>query len=268
MLGGEFDDNSAAVAQQLQALSTADSALAETLDEVAVTAKGVSAGGLFNIRASSGPNGWETKITARVKATADGSTYEAGWYVLVNSNGESVYAARANTFALISSGTSGTIYTPFSIDDGKIKMTGDVEIDGDLLLRGSLITDRLAEHAVTDYVITSPGGRQEDGGEVRRASITVDNNADVHVRCSGYQYRPDQSSGNYGYYQLRLKRDGDVIAESPYFYDDNFSQPFIIETVDRPSNGQHTYSCDYDVTSGSGRVDLGKAVMVLNEHKR
>ncbi len=266
LLLAEFGGNTATAVSQITTAATEFEAVSTLTQEVAADLNGVTANGLFKMEAIAKPSGVSVRLAILARRSTAVDYVETGIIIDLFADGTSRIGMKADSLYLLNS-SNGVVKSPFSVVGGVVYLT-DTRIDGNLMLLGSLITDRLEEHAVTDYVITSPGGRQEDGGEVRRAKIEVDNNADVHVRCSGYQYRPDQSSGNYGYYQLRLKRDGDIIAESPYFYDDNFSQPFTIEAVDRPGNGEHTYSCDYDVTSGSGRVDLGKAVMVLIENKR
>lgn len=266
----ELGTTNAAIVEERTIRATADSANAILVDTVTAAALGYEAAVLMKMEAGVAPGGVTSRYQMLASITAGGALYKTGiFFDLVPAGGGS-YKGKVHVLAdQFSIGSSETDITnnPFYIDGGV------VYIQKAKIKDLSIETEKVEYNGITDYVITSPGGLivpgfSLPGATVRSASITVDNGASVAIRATGYQPRPSADPANNGIYRLSIYRGGNLVTSMDIFYDDNFSQPFVLEAVDQPGNGTHSYSCTFAVQSGAGSVAVHQGVLSLQQFKR
>jgi hypothetical protein len=191
-----FNQNVAFVGQQLTALSTANSALASSIDQVEVALDGITAGATFQMVSSAGPSGWSTKIAAVVRANVGSNFYEAGWYTLVNSNGDNVFAVKANDFYFLNE-SGGVITSPFYITDGTV------------YIKTAVIQDlTIGNNKITDNAISDDFSAVDDG------QFEVYNSNTVILSCAVYV--PTAASKVYVFAGTSMGRMGSSDATRTY----------------------------------------------------
>jgi hypothetical protein len=242
VLEAEFNDNVAFVGQQLTALSNADSALAELIEQVEVEVDGVTAGGIFKMEASAGPFGWSTKISAIVRANANGTFYEAGWYTLVNSNGNNVFAVKANDFYFLND-AGGVITSPFYISGGTVYIKTAVIQDL------TLGTEKLANFAASRLQAANSSGTitVSGGDEAQLQSLNVNPAGNSLVITAGCHTESSGTGTARG--ELQIRKNGVAVMTNDFATDDvptTFNQLVYVEQNPSPA----TYTLQLVVSSG------------------
>lgn len=124
-----------------------DSALAVSLDVVEARVDDVSAGGFFKTTASVIGGVALAEMEARVyTTTALTATVSAGWRVKIE-GGVGYFDIFTSTFRLIDTG--GVARPVFVYTGGKFEFTGDVAIDGQLIINGTVYTEQVAPAAIS-----------------------------------------------------------------------------------------------------------------------
>ncbi|KRA44704.1 hypothetical protein ASD80_06060 [Devosia sp. Root635] len=262
LLLAQFGDNVAVAAQQIGVTASELYTQAVFSQEVAVEYGGVTVSGLRTAVAMAGPDGWEVKIADVVRATGLAVDVEAGTYTLINSDGQSMWAAKANKFAFLSpDGT--TLRMPVYFDGTTLHLT-DTVVNGDLVVTGTIRTDHLQMGAVLAMVTTGKGPVVSSGGQLQAASIYVAEGV-VRVDVNCVLNRPSENPWNYGYLTIRILRNGSQVDYRSIFFDDNFAYPIAFTFADYPPSGQtHTYSVD----AYGGSWSMQDCVIGLTNHKR
>lgn len=166
-----------------------------------------------------------------------------------------------------------------TIEDGEIKanmidvvnleaisaILGNVVVNGSLVVNGTLVTDKLAQNAVSEVTtaVQVGTGRTTDPYLIQTTvPLTSTGNTGVLVSFTAFQRLPAGGSGNNGFWELRLARNGVVIDVTPnIFYDDNFAGWQICSFVDENPGTNPLYEiipwglsglCDFDILGGLG----------------
>jgi hypothetical protein len=264
LLLAEFDGNIAVAAERVATSANEFEALSQIVSEVAVEVDGVTAGGIFAMQASAGPSGWQTKISAVVRASANGSFFEAGWYTLLNSNGDSIFAVKANSFYFLDQ-NGQVIDSPFYISGGTVYIKTAVIQDL------SIGTNKIANNAVTDNFSAQDNDiYQVDEGttaQVLSCDVYVSPGSKVYILAGVQGYRSSNSDA--GYLYTRLRRGGDWLQEKNHRYPtsgagDSPAQHMFV-AIDDPSPGWHSYNleCHVDLTSGRCNVSNRSIVALV-----
>ena len=263
LLTAEFNDNVAFVATELLALATADSALSSAITQVEAEVDDVSAGGFFAMKVQIAPAGWDISLAMVARATAGGVNLEAGQWIFIKSDGTTGIAHKANNYYLLND-TGGIVSSPFNVIGGVVYMT-NVRISGSLMLDETVNTNVLMANSVFGGVSATQVSTVGAGSGIVGVYYAVAYGT-VKVSFTGAQARPSSGASNFGLFYTRLLRNGVVIKQLPYFYDDNFSQPLTVEATDTPGPGTHYYSSDTYVADGPGlfNVEAGGEIIVEN----
>lgn len=140
-LDAEVADRQAAVTQEAQARADAISALASDVTTVEAKADGISASGQVGIVAIAGQDG----AAASYQVTLRAGENEGGWRLDALSDGGVRVIFDADSFQIRSPGFAGGLPFPlFTADDTGFTMNGNVRVNGNLLVTGSVEATRLA----------------------------------------------------------------------------------------------------------------------------
>jgi hypothetical protein len=138
--------NSAAITTEATARVDADTALASDITTLEATVDGNSASitTLNTVTADI-----EGHVEAFAGVTLDVNGYASGYTLFNGGPGSSTFAISADKFTIADPADVGPPIEVFSYGSGVISITSDVEIDGDLLITGTVVTEGLADNAVT-----------------------------------------------------------------------------------------------------------------------
>lgn len=122
LLETEFDQNSAAVGEQLTALTTSNSALAETVQTLNVSVGDVSANGLAKFTLAANQSGVDARYSVAIRGTTGQAYKETGFFLelyTVNNVQRTRFAILADQFVV----TDGGQYTlPMVFESGMLKL--------------------------------------------------------------------------------------------------------------------------------------------------
>lgn len=141
------DNASAAVTVETNARITADGALAEQITTVAATFDDATANGQIYFGASAGPAG--AVATYSLFLTAGNAN--AGFQAIAKSGGGAAVGFLADQFVFTDSGTMQNV---FDYSGGQFVFTGNVAIDGNLVVTGTIGTGKITDSAITTGKIT------------------------------------------------------------------------------------------------------------------
>lgn len=136
------DNASAAVTVETNARITEDGALAEQITTVSATFNSFSANGEIYFAASATPTG---AVAAYGIYLTAGNAY-SGLEIIANSDGTSSIGLTAAQLFFVDSGTKQAVFT---YSGGQFWFTGNVAIDGNLLVGGTIATGKVADGAIT-----------------------------------------------------------------------------------------------------------------------
>lgn len=145
----EADGKLAAYKEEINAIIGPDGSLVEKIETVEAKANGATATGQIYFAATAGPTGSAAAYGLYLTA---GNAY-TGFEAIAMSDGTSAIGLTASKFVFTDSGAAKEV---FNYTGGKFVLTGDVEIDGDLLVTGSVETGKVADGAITN-VATAEG---------------------------------------------------------------------------------------------------------------
>jgi hypothetical protein len=138
----ETDGLSASLVAEQTARIDGDTALAADITAVDVKADGATASGAVYLAAKAAPSGATAAYGWFLTA---GSAY-AGMEALALSGGGSAIGFTANQFRFVDSGTGVSVW---NYSGGKFVFTGDVSINGSLVINGTVSEDQLALYSAT-----------------------------------------------------------------------------------------------------------------------
>lgn len=136
------DNASAAVTVETNARITADGALADQITTVAATFDDATANGQIYFGASAGPAG--AVATYSLFLTAGNAN--AGFQAIAKSGGGAAVGFLADQFVFTDSGTMQNV---FDYSGGQFVFTGNVAIDGNLVVTGTIGTGKITNSAIT-----------------------------------------------------------------------------------------------------------------------
>jgi hypothetical protein len=234
------------------------------------------ASAMFKMRAVAGPAGYDATI--RLEATADGDTFGSTRAVMEMDVGTAVPSRIrfiADRLVMADAPGGGATIVEFaSFSGAKIRFSTDVEIDGDLVLTGTIQTGAVAVNAITEANSAAESTHtlsSLDSGvnwtDIVSLVVTLaaDEKVEIFINASGFA-NPNVSGNRYGVSQ-RLLRDATVIdsltvltaiTDSSATESTNFFPVRIIN--DSPGAGTYTYKVQaqrVSVSTGSGTYTCG-----------
>lgn len=257
ILLAQFDQNIAVAASKLATSANEFEALSQIVSETAVEVGGVTAGGIFSMSASAGPSGWSTKISAIVRASVGGQFYEAGWYTLVNSNGDNVFAVKANDFYFLND-SGGVITSPFYIADGTVYIKTAVIQDL------SVTTLKIANNAISGSYEAVNNGALYYSGQATQTDLSLavpvpsDSKVLLFVTVSGYR----TSSSDRFSVIFRLRRDGIVLQEKT-LSDIGARSSISFAVPDYPGAGTYSYNLQGTHINGANGESASRSIVAL-----
>jgi len=125
--------NAAAIVTEAGVAADATSAVAHTVTALTTTVGTNTSSAAANLSAING-------IQAEYGVTLNVNGYVSGFKLINTGSGSSAFTILADKFAIVdaSGDPAETEYVPFEISGGKINLRGDVKIDGDLLVTGTV----------------------------------------------------------------------------------------------------------------------------------
>lgn len=253
LVSDEVDGAYAAVATEATTRATADSALASSITTVDAKVGNISASGAVYLAAKAAPSGASAAYGWYLTA---GSAY-AGMEALALSGGGSAIGFTASQFLFTDSGTGVPV---LAYSGSKFGFTGNVEINGNLMVTGSIVTAGVAVNAISHTAFSASGGTSTS------VVVNVRAGAGVAVTASF-----NGASGSYFSIAtpvgaVTVDRDGTQIGVVGSNFEASGSGPsagiaFQQTTVlcaDYPSAGSHTYT----VTTSNGGGVGGVAILV------
>jgi hypothetical protein len=268
-LSSTVDGNTAAIASEAATRATEDSALAVLIDEVAVEVGDVSAGGLAKFEVSAAPTGVEASYQISLRATAGGDSYLTGMrFDLIDLGGgdfESRVAFLTDQFVITDGSDdhellfeAGTLF----LNSARIhNLTADniqtKSIDADeILLDGTLITDLIADEAVTiaDSALTDGSINNANGAEqTLQTLVFTPDEGFVLIRCSCFAFVSGSASTRDC--TFRIKRDGVTVREVTHEIDDIPITTIVMDYQDTtPGTSAVTWTFHADLAGSSGAV--------------
>jgi hypothetical protein len=138
--------NSAAITTEATARASADSALASDITTLDATVDGHTSS-ISTLNTVTADIEGHLEAFASVTLNVDG--YVSGYQLYNGGPGSSSFAISADKFSIADPDDVGSPLTVFEYGSGVITITSDVEIDGDLLITGTVDTNQLANEAAT-----------------------------------------------------------------------------------------------------------------------
>jgi hypothetical protein len=138
------DDAAAKVEVETSARVSADEALAQQITTVSASVGNATAQGQIYFAAAAVPGG---AVSAYGLYLTAGNAF-TGFEALAMSDGTSAIGLTASQFLFTDSGTAKPV---LSYSSGKWSFTSDVEVNGDLVVNGSIVTDKIAVNAVSNF---------------------------------------------------------------------------------------------------------------------
>lgn len=149
---------------------------------------------------------------------------------------------------------------------------GNVVIDGDLVVNGTITTGKIALQAVTEITIALQGGGVGPSGALVLSAdvpVTDTGTTGVLIQFAGFMDKPVFDAANFGYWSIQLYKNGSPIDGTPgLFYDDNFSYQPVAFWVDESPGTDPEYEIYTVLGSGPGDFTLTDSVGIFSLFKR
>lgn len=149
---------------------------------------------------------------------------------------------------------------------------GNVVVEGDLIVEGTLTTTKLGANAVTEVTTGDQVGIKGPSGDTIvsvAVPVTSTGNTGVLVTFTGFATLPSSSASNFGLWALQLYRDASLIGQTPFlYYDDNFSYPIVASFIDEAPGTNPTYSIVSVLSSGDGNFRIEGGLLNCSLLKR
>lgn len=241
----------------------------------------VSASGVFRAESYASPGGGWSRVGLEARASI-GDVYAVAAILLdAKSTGESRVVVVADTFAVTDGTTTGF---PFVISAGKIAFTGDVVINGSLVVTGTISTPKIAANAVTDgsfYQLASPFQYSTTtlfNTEKTAFTATIPSTysgAQIVLILNGsygaHQFGDSQSNGEV---TLRIKVAGSTVATFTGTYDEDGSKfddeyfTYMTSVTGTGSNIVVTVTLQFTSLVGGHYLDMKTVSMMALTLKR
>lgn len=135
-----------------------------------------------------------------------------------------------------------------------------------------VVTKAVKPSAITDITTAAQSvSVGPSGNDVVTANVplTDSDTTGVLIQFSGFMDRPSSSSSNFGYWRLRLMRNGVEIDRTPsLFYDDNFSYQPVAMWADESPGTNPEYTVRTQLVSGPGTFNIKDSLLVCSLFKR
>lgn len=142
---------------------------------------------------------------------------------------------------------------------------GNVIINGDLVVNGTITTGKVALNAISEITVGVQAGSGAPNGSpliTIAVPVTSVSTTGVILTFTAVQGLPSVNSSNFGSYDLRLARNGTVIATSgAIYYDDNFASNMAIQFVDPTPGTNPTYAILATTLAGPGTFSIYGGVL-------
>jgi hypothetical protein len=209
-------------------LSQATDQLARRVIGVEATSEDVSASGQIVISAEANPAGYKAYFGVYLRANADsvpGTEREAGMHLGLTNADSGVFALDVGKF-LIRDSSSGTTSTVFQYSGGVFTMTGNVTINGNLMVTNTITgaklvdlttpTEKVAYNAVGQFYQTTGGSWSFGSGWNTVASRTIVGITGGYVFLLGVVTVNAAPAGSTTFgVRIRRTSDGSIIKEAP-----------------------------------------------------
>jgi hypothetical protein len=140
----ETDAALAEFTEDIQALTDADNAMVAQITTLTAKTNLATATGQIYFAAKAGPSGSAAAYGLYLTA---GNAY-TGFEAIAMSDGTSAIGFTASKFVFTDSGAATDVFT---YTGGKFVLTGDVEVNGSLVVNGTIVTDKISANAVTNF---------------------------------------------------------------------------------------------------------------------
>lgn len=142
---------------------------------------------------------------------------------------------------------------------------GNVIIDGNLVVNGTITTGKVALNAISEITVGVQAGSGAPNGApliTIAVPVTATSTTGVILTFTAVQGLPSVNAANFGSYDLRLTRNGIVIATSgAIYYDDNFASNMAIQFVDPTPGTNPTYAILATTLVGPGVFSIYGGVL-------
>jgi hypothetical protein len=173
----------------------------------------------------------------------------------------------------------GDLISNIEIEDGEVTadkiqvdsleaisaVLGNVIVNGNLLVEGTITTGKVAQNAITEVSIGQQVGSGNPDGTTLCSAIvpvTSTSNTGVIVTFTAVQGLPVVNAANFGSWRVRLKRNGVMIASTgDIYYDDNFANLIAVQFVDANPGTNPTYEIYASTISGPGDFSISSGVL-------
>jgi hypothetical protein len=149
---------------------------------------------------------------------------------------------------------------------------GNVVIDGDLVVNGTITTGKVAQNAITEVTAAAqvspvgPSGQTVVGVAV---PVTTTGNTGVLITFNGFMSLPTPDPANFGTWGLYLTRNGVIIdSTAALYYDDNFTYPVTAAFIDDAPGLNPSYEIVTFLGSGLGNFQLAEGLIICSLLKR
>ncbi|WP_156361372.1 hypothetical protein [Sphingomonas sp. Leaf67] len=193
---------------------------------------------------------------AATLAAADGRT--SVYWEVVGATGDGSTRVRLSK----SDGQRGVFY-----------VDADMIVDGTLLVNGSIITDKIANQAVTSSVAVSGGSEEASNGEVRIAQSAALNASGLGYTRVDIQYETSVSAGTSAggaeMYLNRTQNGQTVRVGNPITVSTASARaPYSFWFLDNPAAGPVTYDLVLSTSSGTRIYYVFRASIAVSEFKK
>lgn len=239
---------------------------------------------MFRMVAVAAPAGYDASI--QLQAKVEGDAFAASRAVMEMDVGAGIgsrirFIADQLVFAS-EPGALGTIVPFAEFSASKIRFSTDVEIDGDLLISGSVATGGIAVGAVTELTDAYTAAEVSSNDlvnwtDAQSIAVTIAANEKVMLSVNGI-VRHVPSGGEYAGIEFRFRRNTTTIGAQPLFgapSDEALPAPskytpLSWNMIDAPSAGSYTYKLQFRASGGPGAAFVGIAdrLMVALRAKR
>jgi len=162
-----------------------------------------------------------------------------------------------------------------TIQDGEVtagKIAAGAINATNIIVENIIVTGQLTANSVTDITVAAQASAVgPDGNDVVEATVPVTGtgNTGVLINFTGFMDRPTTNASNFGYWRVRLERNGTEIDSTPsLFYDDNFAYPVVAAFADETPGTDPVYTISTVLTSGLGLFTISEGLLVCSLFKR
>lgn len=148
---------------------------------------------------------------------------------------------------------------------------GNVIIDGDLVVNGTITTSKVELGGITEVTTaTQPVAVGPNGNQILLVDVpTIADNTGVLIQYVGFMTLPTANPANVGGWQIYLYRNASLIAATPVLdYDDNYAYPVSIVFIDENAGIDPEYQLLTHLVSGAGAFTVGGGQAIFTQFKR